>query len=33
LGATSTIGTVSTVPVPAAFWFMASGLVVLYRKR
>jgi len=33
LGVTSTTGIVSTVPVPAAFWFMASGLVVLYRKR
>lgn len=27
-----TTGSVSTVPVPAAFWFMASGLMVLYKK-
>lgn len=25
--------TITTVPVPAAFWLMASGLAVLYKKR
>jgi len=33
LSATLTTGTVSTVPLPTAFWFMASGLGLLYRKR
>jgi len=28
-----TTGTVSTVPVPAAFWLMASGLGLLYRQK
>jgi len=33
LSATLNTGHVSTVPVPAAFWLMVSGLAVLYRKR
>jgi len=31
--ATLNTGTVSTVPVPAAFWLMASGLGLLYRQK
>jgi len=33
LTASLTTGTVSTVPVPAAFWLMASGLGLLYRHK
>jgi len=33
LSATLNTGTVSTVPVPAAFWLMASGLGLLYRQK
>ncbi len=33
LSATLNTATVTTVPVPAAFWLMASGLVALYRKK
>jgi len=33
LTATLGTGTVSTVPVPAAFWLMASGLGLLYRQK
>jgi len=33
LSASLTTGTVSTVPVPAAFWLMASGLGLLYRQK
>jgi len=33
LAATLNLAVVTTVPVPAAFWMMASGLAVLYRKK
>jgi len=33
LSAILNTGTVSTVPVPAAFWLMASGLGLLYRHK
>jgi len=33
LTASLNTGTVSTVPVPAAFWLMASGLGLLYRQK
>jgi len=33
LSASLNTGTVSTVPVPAAFWLMISGLGLLYRQK